>query len=51
MSDRDRLFLGHILSAIADIAEFTTTGRKSFIADRKSQSAVIRQLEIIGEAA
>lgn len=50
MTDRDRLFLGHILSAIDDIAQFTAAGREGFVADRKTQSAVIRQLEIIGEA-
>jgi uncharacterized protein with HEPN domain len=50
MSDRDTLFLNHILSAIADISSFTTDGRSAFMSDRETQSAVIRQLEIIGEA-
>lgn len=50
MSDRDRLYLQHITDAIADIRDFTTDGRDYFLADRKTQSAVIRQLEIIGEA-
>lgn len=50
MTDRERLFRGHILSAIDDIAEFTADGRDKFFAERKTQSAVIRQLEIIGEA-
>ena len=48
--DRDRLYLRHILEAIAAIAEFTQDGRAGFMSDRKTQSAVIRQLEIIGEA-
>jgi uncharacterized protein with HEPN domain len=48
--ERDRLFLGHILEAIADIESFVIEGRVSFMADRRTQSAVIRQLEIIGEA-
>jgi uncharacterized protein with HEPN domain len=48
--ERDRLYLGHILAAIDDIADFTCGGREAFMPDRKTQSAVIRQLEIIGEA-
>jgi len=50
MNERDRLFLKHILDAIADIETFTAEGRAGFMADRKTQSAVVRQLEIIGEA-
>jgi len=50
MNQRDRLFLGHILEAIAAIESFTTDGRAYFIADLKTQSAVVRQIEVIGEA-
>lgn len=50
MNERDKLFLGHILEAIAAIESFTREGRAFFIADLKTQSAVVRQLEIIGEA-
>lgn len=50
MTERDRLFLKHILDAIADIESFTAEGRFAFMTDRKTQSAVVRQLEIIGEA-
>ena len=50
MTERDRLFLEHILAAIADIETFTTEGNVGFMADRKTQSAVVRQLEIVGEA-
>ena len=50
MTERDRLFLAHILAAIADIESFTTEGRDGFMADRKTQSAVVRQLSIVGEA-
>ena len=50
MNERDQLFLAHILEAIADIQAFVVEGRASFMADRRTQSAVIRQLEIIGEA-
>lgn len=48
--NRDRLYLRHILEAIAAIEEFTDAGHAGFCFDRKTQSAVIRQLEIIGEA-
>lgn len=50
MNERDRLFLGHILEAIAAIKSFTAEGRTFFIADLKTQSAVVRQVEVIGEA-
>jgi uncharacterized protein with HEPN domain len=50
MNERDRLFLAHIQEAIADIESFVADGRESFMSDRRTQSAVVRQLEIIGEA-
>ena len=50
MNERDRLFLQHMLAAIDDIVLFTTGGKAEFQTDRKTQSAVVRQLEIIGEA-
>ncbi len=50
MTDRDRLYLQHIVEAIARIERFTADGRAAFMADEKTQSAVVRQLEIIGEA-
>jgi uncharacterized protein with HEPN domain len=50
MNERDRLYLGHVLEAIAAIETFTTEGRALFMADLKTQSAVVRQIEIIGEA-
>ncbi|HZP93101.1 MAG TPA: DUF86 domain-containing protein [Burkholderiales bacterium] len=50
MTERDRLYLAHILDAIAAIERFTAGGREAFFADDMVQSAVIRQLEIVGEA-
>ena len=50
MNERDRLFLRHVLDAIAAIESFTIEGRADFMADLKTQSAVVRQIEIIGEA-
>jgi uncharacterized protein with HEPN domain len=46
----ERIYLGHILDAINDIEEYTSVGRDAFMAERMRQDAVIRKLEIIGEA-
>ncbi|MFP3936934.1 MAG: DUF86 domain-containing protein [Phycisphaerae bacterium] len=46
----DRLYLEHILQAIRKIEEYTADGRDAFMTDRKSQDAVLRNFEIIGEA-
>ncbi|MGQ0556170.1 MAG: HepT-like ribonuclease domain-containing protein [Nitrospiraceae bacterium] len=46
----DRIYLLHIRDAIQHILTYTTSGKDSFFADRKTQDAVIRNLEIIGEA-
>lgn len=50
MKERNRLFLGHMLEAIGAIESFTSEGRAFFMSDLKTQSAVVRQIEIIGEA-
>ena len=50
MSARDELYLAHILEAIAAIERFTADGRDGFFANDMVQSAVIRQLEVVGEA-
>lgn len=50
MSD-DRVYLLHVQDALNQIFDFTQEGKKAFLADRKSQAAVIRYFEIIGEAA
>ena len=46
----DRIYLLHIRDAIRHIVEYTAAGKESFFADRKTQDAVVRNLEIIGEA-
>jgi len=46
----DRVFLLHIEQAIIDIQEFTHEGHEVFLRDKKTQFAVVRSLEIIGEA-
>lgn len=43
-------YLQHILDAIAAIESYTADGRAVFLRERKTQDAVIRNLEIIGEA-
>jgi uncharacterized protein with HEPN domain len=44
------VFLRHIQDAIARIEAYTATGRRAFLADTMVQDAVIRNLEVIGEA-
>lgn len=46
----DRVYLVHIREAIEDIRAFTIEGEESFRQDKKTQFAVIRSLEIMGEA-
>jgi uncharacterized protein with HEPN domain len=46
----ERIFLGHVRDAIRDLDEYASVGRDVFMADRMRQDAVIRKLEIIGEA-
>ncbi len=46
----DRIYLLHIRDAIEHILEYTVDGKGSFLADRRIQDAVVRNLEIIGEA-
>lgn len=46
----DCIYLLHIRDAIEHIMEYTIAGKGSFLADRKTQDAVVRNLEIIGEA-
>jgi uncharacterized protein with HEPN domain len=46
----DRTFLEDILARIDLVTSFTTEGREAFMQSRLVQEAVIRSLEIIGEA-
>ena len=46
----DLLYLRHILDAIEKIESYTAQGRQTFMTHSYWQDAVIRQLEIIGEA-
>lgn len=46
----ERVYLGHIRDAINDIKSYAAAGETAFLADRMQQDAVIRKLEIVGEA-
>lgn len=47
----DRVYLAHILDAVERIQKYTSEGKSEFDRDEKTQDAVVRNLEIIGEAA
>jgi uncharacterized protein with HEPN domain len=47
----DRPYLAHIADSIAAIEVYVSGGRDAFLAERMVQDAVIRNFEIIGEAA
>ncbi len=47
----DIVYLKHIQDAVEKIESYVAIGREQFMADSHWQDAVIRQLEIIGEAA
>jgi uncharacterized protein with HEPN domain len=46
----DLLYLRHILDAILKIESYVSVGKQIFMEDTHWHDAVIRQLEIIGEA-
>lgn len=46
----ESVYLKHIRDAIARIEAYTAGGRKAFFQDTMVQDAVIRNLEVIGEA-
>ena len=46
----DAVYLKHIQDSIKQILEYTHEGKNDFLIDRKTQDAVVRNLEIIGEA-
>jgi uncharacterized protein with HEPN domain len=46
----DRVYLAHIRDAIHRVEAFTSGGRDQFLTEPIIQDAVIRNLEVIGEA-
>ncbi len=51
MSKDPRVYLAHILECIQKIERFTEGGKERFLRDELIQDAVLRNFEIIGEAA
>jgi uncharacterized protein with HEPN domain len=51
MTRDPRVYLAHILECIQKIERFTTDGRSRFFRDVMVQDAVLRNFEVIGEAA
>ena len=47
---RDEVYLRHILDSIGRIEDYVSLGREGFFANPMAQDAVLRQLEVIGEA-
>lgn len=46
----DRLYLMHIRDCTARIKEYSAGGREAFLADKKTQDAVMRNLQILSES-
>ena len=46
----DRLYLGHILEAVERILAYGAEGEVAFRQDVKTQDAIIRNLQVMGEA-
>jgi uncharacterized protein with HEPN domain len=50
VSKSDEIYIEHILAAIAQIKRYTSDGETAFLQSELIQDAVIRRLEIVGEA-
>ena len=46
----DRLYLVHILECIGRIRRYTIDGKDAFLADEKTQDAVVRNLQTLAES-
>jgi uncharacterized protein with HEPN domain len=46
----DRLYLLHIQECIARIKQYSAGGKQDFLADPKTQDAVMRNLQILAES-
>lgn len=46
----DRVYLEHIRDALDDIRSYAAVGREAFLTDRMRQDAILRKLEVIGQA-
>ena len=45
-----RVYIDHILKCIEWIEQYTADGKRAFFADRKTQSAVMRELQTLSES-
>ena len=50
MSRERTVFLRHVLLCLDKIERYTADGKQAFMRDAKTQDAVVRNLEIIGQA-
>ena len=50
MTKDKSVYIRHIYECIARINEYSQDGKEAFFRDRKTQDAVIRNLEVIGQA-
>lgn len=46
----DRLYLLHIRESLERIEEYVAEGREAFFADRRTQDAVLRNLQVLAES-
>jgi len=46
----DRLYQTHILESIERVEEYTCQGLEQFLSDKKTQDAVLRNLQILAES-
>lgn len=48
--NRDRTYLTHIIECITWMESFCVGGKDAFMQDRKTQSAVLRELQVLAES-
>jgi uncharacterized protein with HEPN domain len=46
----DRVYLEHIRDALDDLVVYASPGREMFFAERMRQDAILRKLEVVGQA-
>ena len=51
MKKDDRVYVLHVRDALRQILEYAKEGRDFFQRDKKTQDAIIRQFQVLGEAA
>ena len=50
MTKSDEVYLRHILECLNRIQEYTAGSKKTFLADHKTQDAVLRNLQVMAES-